>query len=75
MKSHNYEIKFVCLYDFSYMVVNLKISPEGNLETSLEHTCRYLITKSKKQVRDKECQQKKRDKIAQDKEIDAKRSK
>ena len=52
--SHFYEIKFVCLYDYSYLVINLLISPEGNIENSLEHVSPYILTKSKKMMLDKE---------------------
>ena len=38
------EIKFVCLYDYNYAVLNLNLDQQNQLVCSLEHIKRYALT-------------------------------
>lgn len=44
METIDYEIKFVCLYDLNYAVLNLKLDEFNQLNCSLEHIRRYTLT-------------------------------
>ena len=38
------QIKFVCLYDYSYAVLNFKLDEHNQLDCSLEHIKHYALT-------------------------------
>ena len=39
------QIKFLCLYDYSYAVINLKLDEDSQLDCSLEHIKQYALTR------------------------------
>ena len=43
-ETYDCQIKFVCLYDYSYAVLNFKLDELNQLDCSLEHIKHYALT-------------------------------
>ena len=49
LQSYDSEFKFVCMYDYTYAVLNLKEDKNNHMECSLELIKNYIVTSKNKE--------------------------